>query len=158
MIRWQDLIATSRVLTTPQPPATVPLEDSLRRAVSTAYYAMFHALAASNADCLIGTPHDRISQHAWTRAYRGLEHRDAKRNLQQDQGMFSQPVRSFASTLVELQDQRHIADYDPDRSFALSSVLNWIDRAEDAINDFMLVSPNERRAVAIQSLIRRRSS
>lgn len=52
MIRWQDLIATSRSLTTPQPPATAPLEDSLRRAVSTAYYAMFHALAASNAECL----------------------------------------------------------------------------------------------------------
>lgn len=158
MIRWQDLIATGRALTTPQPPATAPLEDSLRRAVSTAYYAMFHALAASNADCLIGPPQDRISQHAWTRVYRGLGHRDAKRNIQQEQGLFSQPVRSSASTVVELQDQRHIADYDPDQSFALSAVLNWIDRAEDAINDFMLVSQGERRAVAIQALIRRRSS
>ena len=82
----------------------------------------------------------------------------AKRNLQQDHGLFSRPVRSFASTFVELQDQRHIADYDPAQSFALSAVLRWIDRAEDAISDFMLVSPDERRAVAIQSLIRRRSS
>ena len=158
MIRWQDLIATSRSLTTPQSSDTEPLEDSLRRAVSTAYYAMFHALSASNADSLMGTPHDAISQHAWTRVYRGLEHRDAKRNLQQDQGLFSQPVSNFAATFVELQDQRHIADYDPAQSFALSAALNWIDRAEDAINDFMLVSPDERRAVAIQSLIRRRSS
>ena len=124
MIRWQDLIATSRSLTLPQPPAAAPLEDSLRRAVSTAYYAVFHALAASNVDCLIGAPHDRISQHAWMRVYRSLGHRDAKRNLQQDQGLFSQPVRSFASTFVELQDQRHIADYDPSQSFALSAVLN----------------------------------
>ena len=35
-------------------PNTQPLQDSLRRAVSTAYYAMFHALASSNADCLVG--------------------------------------------------------------------------------------------------------
>ena len=31
-------------------------QDDLRRAVSTAYYAMFHALANSNANTLIGAP------------------------------------------------------------------------------------------------------
>ena len=55
-MRWQDLIATSRLLTSTPDPNTAPLPDSLRRAVSTAYYAVFHALANSNADCLIGVP------------------------------------------------------------------------------------------------------
>ena len=158
MIRWQDLIATSRSLTTPQSSQTQPLDDSLRRAVSTAYYAMFHALSASNADCLIGTPHDAVTGHAWTRVYRGLEHRAAKQNLQRDQGLFSQLARNFATTFVELQDQRHVADYDPAQTFAVSAVQNWIDRAEEAINDFMAVSTDERSAVAIQTLIRRRGS
>ena len=157
MIRWRDLITTSRLLTRQQAPAAAPVEDSLRRAVSTAYYAMFHALATSNADCLVGTAHDPISRHAWTRVYRGLGHREAKRNLQQEQDLFSQPVRNFTNTFVELQDQRHLADYDPDQAFPLSAVLNWIDRAEEAISDFMLVSQDERSAVAIQVLIRRRS-
>ena len=52
MIRWQDLIATSRLLTSTPGPNIAPLPDSLRRSVSTAYYAVFHALANSNADCL----------------------------------------------------------------------------------------------------------
>ena len=156
MIRWQDLIATSRSLIVVQPPSTQPLEDSLRRAVSTAYYAMFHALANNNADCLVGSPNTALTRHAWSRVYRGLEHRDAKRNLQRDQHLFSQPVRVFADTFVQLQTQRHSADYDPDQAFTLSTTLNWIDRAEAAINDFMSAPVDERRAVAIQSLVRGR--
>ena len=31
-------------------------QEDLRRAVSTAYYAMFHTLANSNANALIGAP------------------------------------------------------------------------------------------------------
>ena len=38
-------------------------QDDLRRAVSTAYYAMFHALANSNANALIGAPHKQHRQH-----------------------------------------------------------------------------------------------
>ncbi len=158
MIRWQDLIATSRSLTTPQQPNIQPLEDSLRRAISTAYYAMFHALAISNANCLIGSPYDPITRHAWSRAYRGLEHRDTKRNLQRNQVLFSRQVRIFADTFVQMQAQRHNADYDPDQTFTLSATLNWIDRAEHAIVDFMSVPVEERKAVAIQSLIRGRTN
>ena len=119
---------------------------------------MFHALADSNANCLVGTPYDPITRHAWTRIYRGLEHRDAKRNLQRDQRLFSQPVRIFADTFVQLQAQRHNADYDPNQTFTLSATLNWIDRAEEAINDFMRVPVDERKVVAIQSLIRGRTN
>ena len=158
MIHWQYLIAASRTLTAPQQPNIPPQEDSLRRATSTAYYAMFHALAISNANCLMGTSQDSITRHAWSRVYRGLEHRDAKRNLQRNQLLFSQPVRVFADTFVQLQAQRHNADYDPDQAFTLSATLNWIDRAEHAIIDFMSVPVEERKAVAIQSLIRGRTN
>ena len=54
MIQWRDLIAASRLLASVSDSDTVPLPDSLRRAVSTAYYTVFHALANSNADCLSG--------------------------------------------------------------------------------------------------------
>ena len=157
MIAWEDLITTSRSLTGSQQPGIEPLEVSLRRAISTAYYAMFHALANNNADCLIGKPHDLISEHAWTRIYRGLEHRTTKTSFQRDRHLFSQPVRAFADTFVELQAQRHIADYDPAQTFELSATENWIERAEVAIRGFMQVDSDERRAVAILTLIRRRS-
>ena len=51
MISWQGLIASSRLLITAPDANTPPLPDSIRRSVSTAYYAMFHAQAASNAEC-----------------------------------------------------------------------------------------------------------
>ena len=80
-MNWEALIASSRALVTPIPPASQPTEEALRRAISTAYYAMFHALATSNADCIVGSIHDPTSRHAWDRVYRGLEHGIARIQL-----------------------------------------------------------------------------
>ena len=157
-MRWQDLIATSRLLTTTPYANTQPLQDSLRRAVSASYYAMFHALASSNADCLVGTPHDPLTEHAWSRIYRGLNHQAAKRNLLQDRGLFSPGIRQFADTFAQLQDQRHPADYDPNKSFTLFETLALIDLAEAAIQGFMQTDADERKMVTIQSLIGRRAN
>ena len=103
-MRWQDLIATSRLLTSTPDPNTAPLPDSLRRAVSTAYYAVFHALANSNADCLIGVPTSPLLEHTWQRARRGLDHTPARRNLEQDRHRFSPPVQEFITTFAALQN------------------------------------------------------
>ena len=129
-MRWQDLIATARLLTIASHPNAQPLPDSLRRAVSAAYYAMFHALANSNADCLAGMPHDPLTEHAWSRSYRGLNRNSARRNLLQDRNLFSPQVRQFADSFAQLQDQRHRADYNPNRTFSLAQALYWIGRAE----------------------------
>ena len=155
---WQDLIATSRLLTTTPHPNTQPLQDSLRRAVSTAYYAMFHALASSNADCLVGIPYDPLTEHAWSRVYRGLNHGAARRNLSQDLGLFSAQVRQFADVFSQLQEQRHLADYDQRKTFSLDETVDWISLAETAIEVFMQTDPEERKMVAIQSLISRRAN
>ena len=157
-MRWQDLIATARLLTTTPHPNTQPLQDSLRRAVSTAYCAMFHALASSNADCLVGTPHDLLTEHAWSRIYRGLNHSTARRNLLQDRGLFSPQVGQFVRRFAQLQDQRHSADYDPNKSFTLPETIAWINFTEAAIEGFMQTSADERKMVAIQSLISRRTN
>ena len=157
-MRWQDLIAASRLLATALYPDPEPLQDSLRRAVSTAYYAMFHALASSNADCLVGAPHGALGEHAWSRCYRGLNHGPARHNLLQDQRLFSPPIEHFAMMFAQLQDLRHRADYDPNTTFTLPQTMDWINRAEDAIEGFMQASLDERKMVAIQSLINRRAS
>lgn len=158
LMRWQDLVAVSNRLTATPHPDTQPSQDSLRRAISTAYYAMFHALARSNADCLAGTPHDPLTEHAWSRIYRGLNHNTARRNLLQDRSLFSLHVQQFADVFAQLQDQRHRADYDPDRSFSRPQALYWIERAESAIDNFMRTDADERKIVAIQSLIGRRTN
>ena len=158
MMRWQDLISASRLLTTTPHPNTQPLQDSLRRAVSSAYYAMFHALASSNADCLVGRPNDPLTEHAWSRVYRGLNHSPAKRNLLQDQDLFSAEIIEFATVFAQMQDLRHLADYEPNRVFTLPQTLELIDRAEVAIEGFTQTDADERKMVAIQSLIGRRAN
>ena len=53
----------------------------LQRAVSTAYYAMFHALCGSNTDTLIGTVPIGPDIGLWLKIYRTLGHREAKDRL-----------------------------------------------------------------------------
>lgn len=60
-ISWSELIAARQANLTPQPPAAQPAPAAIRRVISTAYYAVFHALAASNADVLIGPAHDPLT-------------------------------------------------------------------------------------------------
>ncbi len=155
-MNWEALIVSSRTLVVPVPPDTQPTDEALRRAISTAYYAMFHALATSNAECIMGPPQDPIARHAWDRIYRGLEHGLAKEQLQQDQQLFSPATRHFGRAFGQLQDVRRLADYDHFQTFTTGQAITWIDRAEEAIRGFMRVSVDERTAVAVQSLIRRR--
>lgn len=155
-MNWEALIASSRALVAPIPPASQPTEEALRRAISTAYYAIFHALATSNADCIVGTPHDPLSRHAWDRVYRGLEHGIARVQLREGRHLFSPDTGRFADTFVRLQEVRQRADYDHAQTFDVVLANTWIDRAEEAIRGFMQASIEERTAVAVQSLIRRR--
>ncbi|HVZ89997.1 MAG TPA: hypothetical protein VHG72_23755 [Polyangia bacterium] len=107
------------------PPAGPPRQVSLRRAISAAYYAVFHALLTAVADELIGktkrnTPEYRL-------AYRSLDHRrlldlcsDLKKpDLPKKVKPFAPPdgfgpdLQALAAAVVELQEKRHSADYDP---------------------------------------------
>lgn len=56
-----DFIRTARSLVTQQG-AGRPRETDLRRAVSTAYYALFHCVAASGADLLVGGDQSDVLQ------------------------------------------------------------------------------------------------
>ena len=69
----RDLIETARGLTELSPRR--PSQANLRRALSTAYYAVFHCLAATVADALMG----KGRSDAWHQTYRALEHGSARR-------------------------------------------------------------------------------
>lgn len=89
-----------------------PRQTDLRRAVSNAYYAVFHCAAQGFADSLIGTR--RRQTEAWRKVYRAIEHGKAKDEFKALRSSApSRAVRAFAVTFVELQELRHAADYDP---------------------------------------------
>ena len=137
--------------------AAQPAQADLRRAASTAYYAMFHCLAASAADLFIGA----VRNPAWHRAYRALEHGGARRACQHGQAMreFPEEVRDFARAFVVLQKARQEADYAPDTAtYRKSDVLYHIDSAERAINRFEQADVNAKRGFAAHVLFPHRAS
>ena len=155
-INWTELIAAGRATLMPQPSAAQPAPAAIRRAISTAYYAVFHALDANNADVLIGPARNQLTADAWIRIYRGLNHNHARSQLQQNRTNLSASVQTFADLFRDLQIERHIADYNPQATFTAQTATTWLNKAETTITDFLQTSRTERAAIAILTLVRSR--
>lgn len=102
-----------------------PRQADLRRAVSNAYYALFHAVITQIADDLAGRV-DRNSPR-YALVYRSVDHK-ALRRLCEDvtkpnlpnkysgyapRAGFGADLTAVATAVVDLQEKRHLADYDP---------------------------------------------
>lgn len=138
-----------------------PQQMQLRKATSQAYYAMFYALANSNADTLIGsTPATRASEE-WTTTHRALNHGPAKTQMSKTREMsrFHPDIQDFSDAFVELQVRRHDADYNPNpvEPFTRSQTMEKITRAKQAIEKFRNVLSPERRRFAAYILFGRRN-
>ena len=117
---------------------------------------MFHALAASNADTLIGSAYDELTSRAWIRIYRGLNHNHAKSQFQQNRAILSPDAQTFANLFCDLQDERHNADYNPNAGFTAPAAASLLNNAEAAITNFLQTAPSERASIAILTLVRTR--
>ena len=135
-----------------------PRQSNLPRAVSTAYYAMFHSLARRSANLLIGGPGATRSRGAWHQVYRALEHNFAKGACQNQAkiAVFPRQIQDFAGTFVTLQAKRHLADYDPREVFYKSEVQLQINVAI-AIDGFERAPLKDRRAFAALVMFKTRT-
>ena len=148
----RDLIETARGLTELSPRR--PSQANLRRALSTAYYAVFHSLAGTIADILMG----KGRNEAWHQVYRALEHtsaRNACRNMEVVRG-FPPEIQGFADRFVVLQEARHRADYALDGRYYKPEVIELIDLAETAIALLEEADARHRRSFAAHVLFKRR--
>ena len=94
-----------------------PKQADLRRAISTAYYALFHAFARDAANLLVGGAGKEL-EAAWAQTYRALDHGAAKKACAQVRvPEFPLPICAAAEVFVTLQQHRHDADYDPSMIF-----------------------------------------
>ena len=152
-MKAHDLIATARSLTGLD--RREPTQANLRRAVSTASYAVFHLLARTAADLLIGRTHNS----AWHLAYRALEHGNAKNACRNKQAMVGFPpeIREFAKTFVVLQDARQQADYSYEKNYDRQDTLAVIDTAAGAITQFEGAGREHRLSFVAYLLFKRRS-
>ena len=128
----------------------------MRRAISTAYYSVFHTLAASNAELIAGLPQSSMSSQAWERVYRRLDHGRAQNNLRSVLTHLSTDGEHFARTFIDLHALRQEADYNPNFSITSTRTINLIAQAETAIGAFGQLTEEERRFMAAQSMFDRR--
>ncbi len=148
-----DLIATARDLSAVSSRGR-PRQSNLRRIISTTYYALFHCLATCCADMLVGGAGANRSRPAWNQTYRALQHGTARQRChQQNIARFPDEIRYFARVFVDMQLERHRADYDPDVAFAKADVIQYTNVAEDAIQTFLNAPVRDRRAFAIYVLL-----
>ena len=155
-IDWRNLIRGGEKLLNLGGKGNPPTAEDIRRAVSSTYYALFHALAASNADALIGSVNNPVTARAWTRVYRGLNHRTAERELRSHRNELSQEARDFSDNFSFLQGRRHSADYDPDAVFTAQQTSVGLAVAEYVCGNYLQVDRTERAYVATITLIRGR--
>ena len=125
-----------------------PRQTELSRAVSCAYYAMFHALASCCADTMMGATASRRSNQAWRQVYRALEHGRTARQCSNSRimRMFPTPIQDFGEHFIEMQRLRHFADYDPLTEFRRSQVKQLVEETTDRVRQFESVDTRDRLA------------
>ena len=156
-----NLIATARALHNAAVGETDPeqAQTHLKRAVSTAYYAMFHAVCENAAALLSGADAELAVAAARMQAYRGPEHTHV-RNQCRNAGLmapFPPEITNFAQAFVLIQSYRSQADYNPVSEFYPVDVSQIIDDSEAAIDQLSSAPSSLRRAFAVTILLRNRA-
>ena len=143
-----NLIETALDLATLTPRRAGQAEANFRRALSTAYYAMFHCLANDAANLFIG----KKRSPAWHRVQRAPEHGKIRAACEKKKSMagfgFPQEIHYFAEIFVELQKMRQRADYaldDNPEAYYKTRVLWFITSAASAIEQFEHADVQHRR-------------
>lgn len=149
----RHLLEQARELATRDPRR--PRQVNLRRAVSSAYYAIFHALIDQACRLMLGARHgDAPFRHVLGRAFTHHTMRKACGSFGGGtlkasvvKGLptgFAIPneIRTVAQTFIEMQDQRHAADYDRTEQFQRSDVLALIAQVERDLSAFLGLRPS----------------
>lgn len=159
-----DLLEQARHLANREPKR--PKQASLRRAVSTAYYALFHLLSSEMAKnwkrpaerstlarMLDHLPMSRVCTHKRdelnayfkTTPQAGRE-LDVRRHLHR-----------MTNTFIEMLQHRHAADYDGDTKWSRTDVLNKIQAVEDAFSSWREIqSEHEAQNFLVTLLLKER--
>lgn len=117
-----------------------PSREVVHRAISTAYYAVFHAINASNAEIRHGVPTNAATAQTWTNTYRQMRHGFATRSLGQHLFYLTHHARSLANHLMNLKTARETADYDPNRILTVGDANYWIGEARAALSALLTMT------------------
>ena len=136
-----------------------PRQANLRRAISSAYYAVFHLLVDEACRAQIGAHHNQAPfRQVLGRAFAHGVMKEAcksfgggtlKKGVAKGLPLgftFPAEVRGLANAFVDLQEKRHLADYDLTERFKRSEVLLLIGEVSKHSENFRgLAASNEKR-------------
>jgi uncharacterized protein (UPF0332 family) len=135
-----------------------PRQVDIRRAISAAYYAIFHAAITAAADQFVGMTNRDESRYGLL--YRSVDHkwlRELCKEVQKSTpssnfrpytppGGFGADIAAFAVAVVALQVKRHTADYDVTVRMNRSDAVLAIAEARAALGRFDRASQQQRLA------------
>jgi hypothetical protein len=129
-----------------------PAQANLRRAVSAAYYALFHFLVDQACIAIVGGAHDRRGfRHVLARAFEHSTMADTCKSFaggQLPKGVRSRLPRAYqvrpelrriAHTFRDAQERRYLADYDLAQGLRRAQVLALIRDVEEALENYRRV-------------------
>jgi hypothetical protein len=141
MALHDDLLHLARHLVDRNPGA--PVEAALRRAVSTAYYALFHLLIHESTTRIVAIP------GMWPRVVRAFDHGDMKKICKDYSAAVypagqpnPQEIQNVAGAFVTLQAARHLADYDTSIAITYADANSNVQLAENSFADWAAVRTN----------------
>jgi uncharacterized protein (UPF0332 family) len=140
-----------------------PRQADIRRAISTAYYGIFHAIVTKAVDQFIGATNRDKSHYGL--AYRSVSHsrlREISNEVQKSTQSnkyrpyvpttgFGSNIIAFAEAVLELQERRHSADYDVMVSVTRSDAGLAVATARAALSGFG--KANQQEQLAFLSLL-----
>jgi uncharacterized protein (UPF0332 family) len=114
-----------------------PSQANLRRAVSTAYYALFHLLVEAAALRWSGSPEARTGvergfQHGAMKSISIQFRKQTWRDWHGNQQPVPSAIQKIASAFVDLQEERHMADYDNHEQWTVTEVQETLNTARSA--------------------------
>ena len=155
------LLASARLLANHVEGRGRPSPVFLRRAVSSAYYALFHSMTRQAAEHLL--PHGTTDQQlhlvrrfnhgelktvcGWIGGQQGIGSGRMSASIRSVvDDLKPTPIRIVATTFWDLQEERHAADYDHFTSVAKGAALTQIDLAGRAVQTLTNSDAKDRSA------------
>ena len=155
-----DLLSQAQFLAERNPAS--PVQADLRRAVSTAYYALFHLLIADSTE-RIAPPTPTVLAAKIGRAFAHSEMKQVCKTIAGTGSLpglsevlpngFSLNLKFVAATFVELQTNRHAADYDLAVAYKYADVLDLVASARSAFSRWQTIRTSDEANVFLAALL-----
>ena len=135
-----------------------PKQANLRRAVSAAYYAVFHLLVDEACRAQIGSQHHQapfrqvlgraFAHNVMKEACKSFGGGTLKKGVAKGlpaSFKIADEIQDLAATFVDLQDKRHLADYDLTERFKRSDVLTLVTGVKKDIEEFQSLAATDEK-------------